>query len=124
MCRGEPVILNAMQSDHRHNFIELPSAQARGGYFKQSTSGLFYDQSRSYTMLYCPGCGETKEVVSRDASAAKAAVSPSAKHQVPVVLAGPATPRSISTTCECQEPSVSLSTEPDTCGAKMQRLAY
>jgi hypothetical protein len=50
---------------HQHNFVELPSSQARKGYFKLSPDGG-YDQSISYTMLYCTSCGETKEVVAAD----------------------------------------------------------
>lgn len=51
--------------EHQHNFVELPSAQAKRGYFKLAPDGG-YDQSVAYTMLYCSGCGETKEVVAAD----------------------------------------------------------
>ena len=50
---------------HEHNFVELPSSQRRGGYFKQLPSGS-YDQSVSYAMLYCTICGETREIVASD----------------------------------------------------------
>jgi hypothetical protein len=50
---------------HEHEFTELPSAQRRRGYFKRLPDGG-YDQSIVYTMLYCPQCGETKEVVAAD----------------------------------------------------------
>jgi len=50
---------------HQHQFVELPSAQQRRGYFKRLPDGS-YDQSISYTMLYCPECGETKEIVAAD----------------------------------------------------------
>lgn len=54
-------------SHHEHTFEELPSAQARGGYFKRREDDIgSYDQSVAYTMLYCTGCGETKEVVAAD----------------------------------------------------------
>ena len=52
-------------STHQHSFVELPSSQKRGGYFKQLPGGN-YDQSMAYAMLYCPECGETKEVVAAD----------------------------------------------------------
>jgi hypothetical protein len=52
-------------SFHQHQFVEIPSAQRRGGYFKQFPNGS-YDQSIVYTMLYCPECGETKEIVAAD----------------------------------------------------------
>lgn len=56
---------------HAHDFTELPSAQARGGYFKQLPDGS-YDQTIAYTMLYCRECGETKEVVAADLQEARA----------------------------------------------------
>jgi hypothetical protein len=39
-------------SEHKHDFIELPSVQKRRGYYKQKPDGT-YDQSITYTMLYC-----------------------------------------------------------------------
>jgi hypothetical protein len=53
-------------STHKHNFIELPSQKCRGGNFKMERDGNGYDQSVSYTMLYCAECGETKEIVCSD----------------------------------------------------------
>lgn len=42
----------------------------RADYFKESgrsnALGPIYDQSASYSMLYCTKCGDTKEVVSGD----------------------------------------------------------
>lgn len=52
-------------TEHQHNFVELPSSQARKGYFKLAPDGG-YDQSVAYTMLFCRECGETKEVVAAD----------------------------------------------------------
>jgi hypothetical protein len=54
-----------MQS-HEHEFVELPSQQRRGGYFKVNPDGKGYDQSIAYTMLFCKKCGEMKEVVASD----------------------------------------------------------
>jgi hypothetical protein len=60
---------------HQHQFVELPSAQRRRGYFKKLPDGT-YDQSIAYTMLYCPDCGDTKEVVAADHTYTLACFSP------------------------------------------------
>ena len=54
------------EQDCQHHFEPLGSA-----YFKQTgqIGGLglpIYDQSKSYQRLYCPRCGETKEVLQFD----------------------------------------------------------
>ena len=53
-------------SEHKHSYMPL-----KKGYYKLSGSitgiGLpGYNQSVAYATLYCPECGETKEVISAD----------------------------------------------------------
>jgi hypothetical protein len=53
--------------EHKHKFVELPSQQARRGYYKLfEGETMRYDHSVAYTMLYCPECGTTKEVIAAD----------------------------------------------------------
>ncbi len=51
---------------HIHVWEELPSCTASRGYWKMLKGTELYDQSVTYTMLYCRGCGDTKEVVAKD----------------------------------------------------------
>jgi hypothetical protein len=48
---------------HEHRYVEFSASKVRGGYFKIGAKTGICDQSLSFSMLYCEGCGETKEVV-------------------------------------------------------------
>lgn len=54
--------------DHEHTFrpIHSPYYKRDGGTIVMLGGAASHDQSVSYVTLYCPGCGETKEVIAKD----------------------------------------------------------